>query len=520
MSKYKSKKPNSVKNKTVVQKVKSLFVKIGMILAWPFIKIWSGIKFLAKKIISPTSKGRNWQIVVMVVLLTFFALNLDDNQYWNTSADYLNKKIEKIPNKTLNQIKLPHFYKLDFRYGLDIKGGVELIYKANFDKSVTKTQDQKESLAGMRDVLEKRVNSFGVSEPEVRSIQIGANKGILISLPGITDKAKAKAMIGETPYVDFREQRSDEELKAAQAILSQNKTDLKTIDIYSLYFKKTQLNGKYIKNAALQYDQYTNKPQVVLNFSKEGQKIFADLTGRNVGKTIGIFLDNRLISNPRVEEKINSSSASITGIGSVQEAQTLKQRLNSGALPVAIELLSEKSIDATLGTRSLNDGIKAGIYGGITVICFMLLLYRIPGFFASIFLLIYTAILLMFFKLFAVTLTLSGIAGIVFSIGIAVDANVLIFERMKEEIRKKRDFITTVDESFKRAWPSIRDSNVSTLITCAVLFWAGAKIMQGFALTLGLGILVSMFSAFFVTRIFLRIIAPRIKSDFIKKYLM
>jgi preprotein translocase subunit SecD len=518
-SELKSDEKIKLNNEPESKNKKGLLSGILRILTYPFRKVGQFIKFLVRKSFKPSARGRNWQFLVLVFILAFLAFNLDITTYWNSSADYLNGQIKKIPNDYLNKVRIPDFYERSFLYGLDLKGGIELIYKANFDDSLESTEEKLDSLEGIRDVIERRVNLFGVSEGEVRSIEFGEQNGIMVSLPGVTDKEEAKEMIGETPFIDFREEKSPEEQAEMQAILEDENADLENFDLNDFYYKKTELTGKHIKDAGLQYDQYTGEPEIVLVFNDEGKEIFGDLTGRNVGKRIGIFLDDQIVSAPTVREKIESESASITGIGDIEEAETLKRRLNAGALPVEIELESERSVEATLGEKVLDKGIKAGLYGGIAVVVFMLLMYRLPGLFASIAMAVYLILILALFKLFSVTLTLSGIAGIVFSIGIAVDANVLIFERLKEELKKKRDLSAATEIGFTKAWPSIRDSNVSTLIICAILFVAGASIMRGFAITLGIGVLVSMFSAIFMTRVLLRVIAPKIKNKSIIKFL-
>ncbi|MDO8509727.1 MAG: protein translocase subunit SecD, partial [bacterium] len=241
--------------------------------------------------------------------------------------------------------------------------------------------------------------------------------------------------------------------------------------------------------------------------------LFADITTRNAGKPVAIFLDGSPISIPRVNEPILSGSAVISGSFSLSEAKTLAQRLNSGALPVPIELISQQKVDATLGMDSLNKSMYAGLIGFLAVIIFMILYYRLPGVIAVVALALYSALSLTIFKVIGVTLTLSGIAGFILSVGMAVDANVLIFERLKEELRLKKNLRSAMEEAFVRAWPSIRDSNITTLISCFFLIWMGGGFVQGFAVTLAIGVLVSMFTAITVTRALLRFIAPWFKEE-------
>ncbi|RMD51184.1 protein translocase subunit SecD, partial [Candidatus Parcubacteria bacterium] len=280
-------------------------------------------------------------------------------------------------------------------------------------------------------------------------------------------------------------------------------SDILKVDLW----KNTGLSGKQVTGASVAFDQKTNTPYVVLNFNDEGSKLFADLTESHVGDVIGIFLDGSPISTPVVQEPIYGGQASITGSFTIKEAKLLAQRLNAGALPVPIELLSQQTVGPTLGHISLEKSIKAAIAGLILLAIFMTLYYRLAGLLAILALAVYTSINLTLYKWLGVTMTLSGIAGFILSLGMAVDANVLIFERMKEELKSGRDLATAIDEGFRRAWSSIRDGNITTLIAAFVLFTMSTSFVKGFALTLALGILVSMATAILVTRILLKWLA-------------
>jgi len=266
----------------------------------------------------------------------------------------------------------------------------------------------------------------------------------------------------------------------------------------------TKLSGKHLKKAIVTYGQNTGDPEVSLEFSSEGADLFETITARNIGKPLAIYLDGSPISVPNVNEKITGGKAVITGRFNLKEAKTLVQRLNAGALPVPINLISQQTVGPSLGEQSVDKSLTAGLYGLLIVALFMILVYRLPGVLSVVALIIYILVVLTIFKIIPVTLTLAGIAGFILSIGIAVDANVLIFERFKEEIRNGRGFSAAVEEGFKRAWTSIRDSNVSTLITCGILYWFGTSIIRGFAVTLAIGVVISMFSAITITRTFLR----------------
>ncbi len=274
-------------------------------------------------------------------------------------------------------------------------------------------------------------------------------------------------------------------------------------------WKNTELTGKYLDRAVVSFNPNDGSPEVSLEFDSEGGDLFADITGRNVGKPVAIFLDGYPISVPNVNEKITGGRAVINGRFNLEEAKLLVQRLNAGALPVPIELISQKTVGASLGHQSVLDSLNACLIGLLLVAIFMILFYRLPGILAVISLTIYGILVLAVFKIWSVTLSLAGLAGFILSVGMAVDANVLIFERFKEELKMGKPLLNAIDEGFKRAWPSIRDGNISTLITCVILFTFSTSIVKGFAITLGLGVLVSMFSAIVITKNLLSLILGR-----------
>ena len=274
-------------------------------------------------------------------------------------------------------------------------------------------------------------------------------------------------------------------------------------------WKNTQLSGEYLKRAGVQFDQNTGFPIVSLEFNTDGARLFEEITARNVDKMVAIFLDGNVISAPRVQQKITGGSAVITGTFTLPEAQELAKRLNAGALPLPISIVSQYQVGATLGASAVEQSFLAGIIGMILVVIFMITFYRLPGIIASVSLLIYTLIIITLFKLIPIVLSLSGIAGFIMSIGMAVDTNVLIFERMKEELRAGKTLHAAIDEGFSRAWSSIRDSNISTLITAFVLILLGESLVKGFGITLSIGVLISMFTAITVSKVLLKFIARR-----------
>jgi protein-export membrane protein SecD len=387
--------------------------------------------------------------------------------------------------------------------GLDLSGGSHLIYKA--DISQVPAGQVSDSMSALRDVIERRVNLFGVSEPVVQ-VQNGGlvsgnnNEELIVDLPGVTDVDKATALIGQTPLLEFKV-----EAPAGTPVPATVGPDGKvTVNADAgPQYVDTQLTGRYLKKATLEFDQTTRQPKVGLQFDATGTSLFAQITKDNVGKVVAIYLDGAPISTPVVQEEIDGGQAEISGNFTAVEAKQLVGRLNSGALPVPISLISRQTIGPTLGENAVHAGVKAAMIGFLVIALFLILWYRLPGLVAVLALCIYISIILALFKLLPVTLTAAGIAGFIISLGIAVDANILIFERVKEELRSGRTISDAVATGFSRAWFSIRDSNISSIITAIILFWFGTSLIKGFALTLGMGVLVSMLSAITITRIFL-----------------
>ncbi len=498
--------------------------------------------------------------------------------------------------------------KLKINLGLDLQGGIHLEYKA--DISGLEGGKTDEAIQAAQDVIERRINAFGVAEPVVQTAKSGNDYRIIVELPGIKDIEQAKNQIKETPFLEFKEEgdgttpeiasffakANEETKKKAQEILqkalkgenfeelakansqdpgskdsggdlgfakkgtfvpefdkvlfeenlspgmiypelvetqygwhiiklieSEGEGEEKEVHSQHILFEKqstdsipelnyvsTNLTGKNLKDAQVVFaGQGIGEPQVSLKFDDEGKKLFADLTKKNLDKTIAIFLDGRIISAPTVQAEITDGEAVITGNFSTEEAKELAGRLNEGALPVPLSLISQQSVEATLGAKSLEQSVFAGLIGIVAVIVFMLLNYRFLGFIASLALIIYSVLMVSIFKLssftpFSITLTLSGIAGFILSVGMAVDANILIFERTKEEIARGRNLKGALEEGFRRAWTSIRDGNVSSIITSLILIIFGTSFVKGFAVTLLIGVLVSMFTAITITRTLLK----------------
>ncbi len=370
-----------------------------------------------------------------------------------------------------------------FKLGLDLSGGTHLVYKA--DTAQVQSADISSAMQSLRDVIEKRVNLFGVSEPIVQVEQGGVfgdnrEQRLIVELPGVTDVNEAIKRIGETPTLEFK-------------LLSKENEE---------EFLDTGLTGRMLQKASIQFDQnFGGKPIIGLKFNDEGSDLFAKITRENTGNVLGIFLDGNLIEAPYIREEISGGEAVITGDFTADQAKQIVRDLNYGALPMPISLLSTETIGATLGGRAINASVKAGLYAFVVVAIFLIAWYRFQGLVAALALAIYTVINLMLFKFIPVTLTAAGIAGFILSIGMAVDANILIFERTKEELKRGKSKYEALKEGFHRAWSSIRDSNLSSIITAIILYYfASTPMIKGFALVFLIGVLVSMFSAVTASR--------------------
>ncbi len=386
---------------------------------------------------------------------------------------------------------------LNVRLGLDLQGGVQLTYRA--DLAEIESGRVSDAMAGVRDVIERRVNAFGVAEPLVQTNRSGGEQRVIVELAGVYDPQQAIKLIGETPQLDFRREVAGDEAKKKLNI------DDATA-VRGPIFERTELSGKNLKRAAVEFDQVSQQPHVALEFDGDGTKLFADLTKQNLQKRIAIYLDGVPISAPVVQSEITNGRAVISGGFTLPEAKQLAQRLNAGALPVPIELISQQTIGPTLGRLSIQKSIIAGVVGLFGVGIFMIIFYRLLGFLASLTLLLYAVLFMALMKLLPVTMTLAGVAGFILSIGMAVDANILIFERIRDNLRTGKTVAYSLENGFKGAWSSIQASNMSTLLTGVIMYALGTSIIRGFALTLSLGVLLSMFTAIVVTRTVLNIV--------------
>ncbi len=415
-----------------------------------------------------------------------------------------------------------------FKFGLDLAGGSQLTYVA--DVSKIKDTEVNALMEVLRVVIEKRINVFGVSEPNVQVEQssvVAGNKQhrLIIELPGVTDVNKAIENIGKTPLLEFK-LVDEKALAAQQAIDNLSSTSAAQgagISNVSVNGEKTKdpfvdtgLTGRYLKSAALEFSggnsgKLSNEPVVSIVFNDQGAKLFEKITRENTGKSLAIFLDGEVISSPRINEAISGGKAVISGSFTPDEARKLAQNLSFGALPVPIALASTQTIGGALGEKALGAGVHAGVLGFILLSIFMILWYRLPGVIAVVALSIYLVLMLALFLFIPVVITAAGIAGLILSVGLAVDANVLIAERIKEELIAGKGVHQAIEEGFSRAWLAIRDSNIAHVIAAVVLFWFGTSLIKGFALVFGLGVIVSMLSAITISRTLL--IALPIKTN-------
>lgn len=397
------------------------------------------------------------------------------------------------------------------KLGLDLQGGTELILQAQMDKIPA---DQKaNALESARNIIERRVNPQGVSETIVQSSNVGNERRILVQLPGVTDLEQAVSLVSVKAELEFKELDASTaaNLKQSLATSSAEATNSALIDILSS--KPTGLTGADLKKAQVTFGtgKTSTGPQVAVEFTPEGSQKFADITKRNIGKPLAIFLDGQLLSAPIVQQEIIGGTAVISGNFTTEQAKSLAVELNAGALPVPVKIIENHTIPASLGNMSVQRSLIAGVIGMASVMLYIILYYGVFGVMADLALIVYSILVLAVFRtgLFImppVTLTLAGIAGFVLSIGMAVDANILTFERIKEEVRSGHEKHAALRLGFLRSWPSIRDSNVSSLITASILYALGTSVVRGFAVTLFIGVVVSIFSAIVVTRTLLRLI--------------
>lgn len=389
----------------------------------------------------------------------------------------------------------------ELKQGLDIQGGIQVVLDA--DMTQIAEEDRETALEASKQVIQRRVDLYGISEPVVQTSKQGENYRLIVELAGMDDPQQALDLIGTTAQLDFRLQTSNP-LENPEATPS-------AATIFDA-FEPTGLTGQQLKRANLTFDQRTGEPTVGIEFNPEGRDLFAELTQNNVNQVLAIFLDDVPLMFPTIQTPILDGKAVISGSFSVEEAKNMSIQLNAGAMPVPIKVVEQKTVGASLGRVSVQKSIQAGLIGIGLVMVFMILYYGFKGFLASLALVVYAVLTVALYKLLGVTLTLPGIAGLLLSIGMAVDANILIFERMKEELRDGQAFARAMELGFGRAWDSIKDANLATISTALILvnpfdfsFLNSSGLVRGFGITLLIGVIIGLFTGIVVTRTLMRV---------------
>jgi preprotein translocase subunit SecD len=415
--------------------------------------------------------------------------------------------------------------------GLDLRGGLQVLLESDLPSGAVPTSEQ---LTTARNIVENRVNALGLTEPLV---QIAGNRRIVVELPGVEDPEEAIATLKETGLLEFVDMSSLTPQEAVLLVGQAIQTDfglpadtpapagpatpaaeaspaVEASPTPAPLVFHTVMTGAELENASATTDQL-GRPAVEFSLSDAGARLFADYTAAHVGDTLAIVLDKVVISTPVINTAIPGGEGTIEGDFTLEEANQLAVQLRYGSLPVPLRVVESKNVGPTLGEESLDRSLRAGAIGLAVVAFFMAAYYRLPGILADLALGLYALVTIALFKLIPVTLTLPGVAGFVLSLGVAVDANILIFERMREELRAGRTLQQAIELGWSRAWPSIRDSNLSTLLTCGILFWFGntfgASLVKGFALTLALGVLVSLFTAIRATRVLMHVVLDNLR---------
>lgn len=448
-----------------------------------------------------------WKVFFGIIILTVFVAVFDVPKGYRLAFQAGPLKVDKTLYPPVIDIGLfgKRIYReFNTQFGLDLAGGTQLVLDA--DMSGIPAEDRQDALESSKQVIERRVNFFGVSEPVVQSARSQNTYRVIVELPGITEVDKAIATIGQTAKLEFREFIEDQESE-------KEATESGYVIPTLLNTKSVSITGRDLKSAKLSFSTETGEPEVALEFTGDGTVKFSEVTTRLVGKQLAVFLDDFPLTWPKVNTAITDGRAVITGGFTRDSARSLALQLNAGALPVPVKVVEKRIIGANLGTQSVAKSIQAGFIGLAIVAIYMIAVYGWLGIFAVMALIVYGLVTFFIFRLIPITLTLPGIAGFILSIGMAVDANILIFERFKEELRLGKPWKIAMELGFGRAWDSIRDANITTLITCLILFNPGnwlflpsSGLVRGFAVTLFIGVIIGLFTGIIVTRTFIRVL--------------
>jgi len=464
------------------------------------------------------SKRKTILIVFFIFLLAFFAGNFIYPRYFNYGIDFLNSKIKEISREKI-KVSLPHLMEIPFRLGSDLGESSFLFY--DIDLTGVEEKDYPAIRQSLREKVGRRINSWqliglGGEEITLRMQETGGNYRLIIELPGIKDPSRAIQLIGEAPLLEFKEQRPEEEttqiLEKRKELEGKSFEEIQKVENWQLaledpYFIPTPLNGKYLEKAEVNLLGVTPNPIISLQFNGEGAKLFEELTSKNIGKRLAIYVDQTIISAPLVQEKISGGKAQISGDFTAASARELVANLNKGTLPVPITLVSQKVIEPILGQAFLGGLVRPGITGLLALFALMIIFYRWPGFLFSLSLLISSIFLFSLLKLASVVLTLSGLVAFILFVVIVVSNNLLIFSRLREEFSSGKSFSSSLNEGFSRTWLAIRHSNVVIIIFSLILFLGATGLFKSFALSLIIGIIFNLFSVVVITKFFLRVFA-------------
>jgi len=453
------------------------------------------------------------KVFIFIIFLTFLAGFVALPESWPVSLNVFGRNLSfnlSAPIIDFNFFGKQYYKKFELKKGLDVQGGIQVVLQA--DMSQIEEADRVTALESAKEIILRRVDLYGLAEPVVKTLITENDYRIVVELPGLNDPQQALELVGQTALLEFQLVRYIEVPALVEPNFEVASDEAQPQTVSSVTLEPTGLSGSQLKRSNMQFDQTTGEPTVLLQFNDEGRELFANLTTENTGESLAIVIDKQVLMAPVIQSPIINGQATITGKFSLEEAQKLSIQLNAGALPVPITVLEQRNIDATLGAESIQKSTFAGLVGIALVMLFMIIYYGVKGLLASIALIIYAILTLATYKIIGVTMTLPGVAGLLLSVGMAVDSNILIFERMKEELRLEKPFAVALELGFGRAWDSIKDANLATIITALILinpmdlsFLNSGGMVRGFGITLLIGVLLSLFTGVVVTRTLMRL---------------